>query len=149
MTRIAHLDGLEDWEVGVLMEMRALDAAGLLEPVLDAILAGLEAMELRAVEEKVLEASRRAGRKEEPQGAGTLAAGLLRIRTGLAESERAKARDRVRSDVAARSASGRRLAGASHYQRNEVIRAMAAEIAEKIHIGRINRGRAFAGTSTG
>lgn len=134
MAKIPNVSGLEDWEVGVLQELRLLRRENLLEPVLDAIASCLGVLYQR----EQLEAQRQKEKKKPAALAGTLASQLAKFKPDVERSEI------ERLVVAAKSISGRMLSK-SKYTRKDVLWVIALELAEKRQVARAGRCSAYLG----
>ena len=122
------------------MEIRALHAANLLAPVLDAISAGLEALEVEherwarpSVETRLRE------RLANGDLGGSMAEKLGPIHERLRTKEQEARETSARALVRKRSKAFGMLKRYSNYKRQDILQVIALEIAEKLHLARINR----------
>ncbi len=138
MNSIPNVSGLEDWEVGVLQEMRLLKQENLLEPVLDAIASCLGVLYQRDQQQ----AERDSKKKTPTSPQGPLAAKLAKLKPQLERRE-------IEGLIAAKTVAGQMLSK-SKYTRKDILWVIAEELAAKRQIVRarqcsvyIRKGNAF------
>lgn len=143
---VTHGDGLEDWELGLLFELRLLRDAGALEPVLETMSSLMIALMLEAEIRDQKESSARLTeqiRKQRSQR-GPLAQAMKGFRATSPVSDTVAARKLV----AARTHSGRLLRDrASRFTEKDARWAMFQQIARAAKIGAMNRLRSYVNAS--
>jgi len=127
MDSIPNVTGLEEWEVGVLQELRLLKQEGLLEPVLDAV-----ASCLGVLYQREQYPAQRKKQKEKPAApSGPMAKKLAKLRPDLERRE-------IEALIAANTIAGQMLSK-SKYTRKEILWVIAEEVAGKRLVARAGR----------
>jgi hypothetical protein len=141
-----NLDGLEDWELGLLQEMRLLRDAGALEPVLETmslLMSALMCEGERQAEEKRLSSRMERVRRQKSQK-GQLAQAMKDFMPSASSPDVVA----TRKLVATRTHSGRLLpVRASRFTQEDARWAMFQQIARAANIAAMNRLRSYVNAS--
>ncbi len=140
--KIPKIDGLEDWEIGILSELRILKEADVLDHALEAIASTMEVLYAEAdrmdAEKAALERDR--GIEKESKLHGPMAAGLKRVHWYRAMTPPKY----FRTLISERTVAGGLLTR-SGYKRHEILKVFYQEIAEKARMAGINKVRRYVG----
>jgi hypothetical protein len=141
-SKIPKVDGLEDWEIGLLSELRILKEADVLDHALDAIASTLEVLYAEAdrIEAEKIAKERDRVIKKESSEHGPLADGLMRVHWYRAMTPPKY----LRALITQRTVVGGMLAK-SGYKRREILKVFYQEIAEKARMAGILRCRRYVG----
>jgi len=140
------VSGLDEREIGILTELRILDEANALAPVLETMAAVLEVL--------YVESERQAWEKAQQRRQADLARQAAGLRS-LGKVSRQKSIPthfkpdnlRVRKLIAERTAAGRWLGRLDREIRGEIRRSMVEEISAKARLAGMNRCRAYIGAT--
>lgn len=144
--RIANVSGLDDREMGLLAELRILDEANMLAPVLEMVAASLEAL--------YVESERQAWAKAQKRQQDDLTHKASKL-SSLGKVSRQKQipvqfkpdNMHVRRLIGERTAAGQWLGRLDRDLRGDIRRSMVEEIAKKARLAGMNRCRAYIGAT--
>ena len=142
--KIPNIDGLEDWEIGLLCELRILKQAGVIDHVLDLMASVLEALygEAERQEAERREKERKRVIRRDSKKYGPLAEGLKGVRGYHSMSP-----ENLRKLINEGTMAGKLLAQ-SGFKRKEILEAMWQEIAQKARYAGINSCRKYVGSTS-
>jgi hypothetical protein len=148
-TKIPHVDGLEEWELGLLFEIRLLHEAGALAPVLEAMTVAMAALSAEAERQEERQRAKQLKEQIRQQRRRGELAQALRSATqaesplgGHPSGDRDLAR--MWKTVAERTNAGRLLARhESRFTTEDAIWAMCQQIARATRINAANRVRSY------
>jgi len=144
--QMPNVSGLADREVGLLIELRILDEANVIAPVLEMIAASLEAL--------FLESERQAWEKAQKRRQDDLAHKASKLRS-LGKVSRQKTipiqfkpdNMKLRKLIAEKTAAGQWLSRLDRELSSDIRRSMVEEIAKKARLAGMNRCRAYIGAT--
>jgi hypothetical protein len=139
--KIPRVEGLDDWEMGLLGELRLLKEAEALAPVLDTIASLMAALSI--------EADRREWQRERTarESAAKQVYKKSSVRTTFTPLQFKPDNALLRRLIVENTASGKFLSRLDRDYRHEIRAAMYAEIAEKARWASVNACRAYVGAS--
>ncbi len=144
--KIPNVTGLDDWEMGLLMEMRILKEADALAPLLEVMAASLEVLYLEA--ERLAWQKREKRREEEfKHRAKRQRAPGKAFQKGYIPLQFKPDNALIRRLIAERTASGQWLSRLDRELRREIARSMVEEIAAKARLAGVNACRAYVGAT--
>jgi len=144
--RIPNVSGLEEREIGILTELRILDEANALAPVLETIAAVLEVLYLES-ERQAWEKAQRRHESDRDQRAGRLRALGKVSRQRSIPAQFKPDNLRIRKLIAERTAAGQWLGRLNRELRGEIGRSIVEEISRKARLAGMSRCRAYVGAT--
>ncbi|OGL15865.1 MAG: hypothetical protein A3F92_09485 [Candidatus Rokubacteria bacterium RIFCSPLOWO2_12_FULL_71_22] len=145
--KIPDIAGLDDWEMGLLMEMRILKEAGVLTPVIEVMATCLEVLYLEAERQAWQKSEKRREEEFKSQAKRQRLPGKA-FQKGYIPLQFKPDNALIRRLIAERTAAGKWLSRLDRELRRDIARSMVEEIAAKARQAGVNACRAYIGATS-